>query len=87
MKKKTRKQGKRRRSARHQVSAVHARRRTNSKKQSPEPTSVPWLRIVPAGIEDELDAADFRESSTRRNGRHKFLDVDLYIPESKSRTR
>jgi hypothetical protein len=45
------------------------------------------LRIVPAGIEDELDAAEFRESSTHRNGRHKFLDVDLYVPESKSRTR
>jgi len=87
MTKKTRKQGKRRRSARHQVSAVHTRRRNNSKKQIPEPASIPWLRIVPAGIEDELDAADFRESSTRRNGRHKFLDVDLYIPETKSRTR
>lgn len=87
MKKKTRKQGKRRHSARHEVRAVHTRRRSNSKKQIPEPASIPWLRIVPAGIEDELDAADLRESSTRRNGRRKFLDVDLYIPESKSRAR
>jgi hypothetical protein len=46
---------------------------------------MPWLRIVPTGLEDEPRAEDFREFFSHRNGRRQPRDLDLYTPEDKSR--
>jgi hypothetical protein len=44
--------------------------------------------MLPGAINDEPETTDgFRESFARRNGRRQSPDVDLYIPELKSRTR
>ena len=49
--------------------------------------SMPWLRIVPTGIEDELSTDAGRGLSPLRSGRRQPRDLDLYIPEDNSQSR
>jgi hypothetical protein len=86
MKKKNRKRDPRRRTARLEVLPVHTKRRGAAKKtKKVENASTPWLRVLSSGIDDE--PAGLRESFSRRNGRRQSPDVDLYVPEHKSRSR
>jgi hypothetical protein len=87
MKKKNRKRHKRRQSARHVAPGVHAKRRHLIKQKKAESASVPWLRMVPAGIEDDPGTNVSRGPLSLRNGRRHSPDFDLYLPEENSRTR
>ena len=81
MKKKNRKRRKRRQPARHAAPAVHAKRRHFVKQTKAESASVPWLRIVPARIEDDPDTNLSRTSLSLRNGRRHSPHFDLYLAE------
>lgn len=87
MKKKNRKRRKRRQPARHAALAVHTKRRHFVKHVKVESVSVPWLRIVPAGIEDDPGKNLSRASLSVRNGRRHSPDFDLYHPGKNSRDR
>ena len=87
MKAKKRKQLKRTRSTRHELRAVHAKRRPRRKTKNSGAASSPWLRMVPTNIEDEPGADVVRGFLSNRNGRRQPRDLDLYIPEDRSRTR
>src|SRR4029077_5850727 len=86
MKKKNRKQRKRRRSARHEVRAVQAKRRKSVQKRKVESASPPWLQIVSSGTEDDTSTNVSRELFSPRNGRRQPRDLDLYIPEDTLRS-
>jgi hypothetical protein len=86
MKKKNRKQRKRKQFARHELRAVHAKRRESTKKKIVEYASPPWLRIVPSGIEDDPSTHVPRGLASLRNGRRQPRDLDLYIPEGTLRS-
>lgn len=87
MKKIVRRQRKRRRSARHEVRAVHAKRRESAPKKKIERASTPWLRIVPAGTEDDPIPNGSRGIFPLHSGRRQPHDLDLYIPEDDLRNR
>jgi hypothetical protein len=87
MKKKIGKQGKQRPPARHETRSVHAKQRRSVKKKKSEPAPIPWIKMVPSGVEDEPLSEDFREFFSHRNGRRQPRDLDFYIPEDKSRSR
>jgi hypothetical protein len=87
MKKKNRTQRKRRQSARHEIRAVHAKRRGSAQKKKVECASPPWLRIVPSAIEDDPSTNVSRGFFSLRNGKRQTRDLDLYIPESNLRSR
>jgi len=87
MKKKKRKQRKHRQSARHDARAVPARRRESAKKKKVECASPPWLRIVSSGIEDDSRTDVSGGLFSLRNGGRQPRDLDLYIPEDKTRSR
>jgi hypothetical protein len=87
MKKKTRSSRKRRQTARHVVRTSHPKRRENSKRNRNDTAPAPWLRMMPSETDDEPRAEDFRNFFLPRNGRRQPRDLDLYIPESKSRGR
>jgi hypothetical protein len=87
MKKKNRKRRKRRQSARHVGAGVHAKRRDRIEQKKTDTASVPWLRIIPTGIEDDSRTNVSRGSLFFRNGRRHSPDFDLYLPEENSRTR
>jgi hypothetical protein len=87
MKKKDQSQRKRRQSARRELRVVHAKRRGNARKKKVECASPPWLRIVPSAIEDDPTTNVSRELFLLRKGRRQPRDLDLFIPESKLRSR
>ncbi len=87
MKKKTRNQRKLRKSARHEVPTVHAKRRGNAQKKKIKCPSTPWLRIVPSAIEDDPSTDVSRRLFSLRKGRRQPRDLDLYIPEADLQSR
>jgi hypothetical protein len=87
MKKKDRKQRKHKQFARHELQAVHAKRRGSVKKKKVKRASPPWLRILSGGIEDDPSENVSRGLFSLRNGRRQPRDQDLYIPEDSSRSR
>jgi hypothetical protein len=87
MKKKNSKRRMRRHSARHEVRAVHAKRRESLKQRKVEVASTPWLRIVPTAVEDDLSTEVSGGFFSHRNGRRQPRDLDLYAPEHDQRNR
>jgi hypothetical protein len=87
VKKKNRKQRKRKKFARHELRAVHAKRRGSVPKKKVERASTPWLRILSAGIEDDPTATVSRGPVSHRNGRRRPRDLDLYISKDNSQSR
>jgi hypothetical protein len=82
MKKKKHKQ-----SARHEVRAVHRKRRESAPKKNVESATIPWLRMVPSDIEDDPNVNTSRGPSPLRNGKRQPRDLDLYTPEHNLRRR
>jgi hypothetical protein len=87
MKKNNRRQRKRRRTPRQEARGARAHPRARAQKQIVMRGSTPWLRILPAGIEDELSADAGRGLLSLRNGRRQPRDLDLYVPEVDSQSR
>jgi hypothetical protein len=87
MKKRHGRQRKRKQSARHEQRAVNATQRKGVEKTKPERVSTPWLRILPAAIEDDASKEAPRGLFSLRNGRRQPLDMDVYIPEDNPRSR
>jgi hypothetical protein len=87
MKKKARKKAKHRRTTRHALRTIPAKRSLGEDHSEAKHSSTPWLRMIPYGMEDEPRTDDYREFFSQRNGRRQPRDVDVYIPEDKKRTR
>jgi hypothetical protein len=81
--KKTRKRRNRRQQGRQSANPVRANRLGGKQQRKAETEPAKWLRIVPAGIDEDPNVYAPRGLFSLRNSRRPSKDVDLYFPEGK----
>jgi hypothetical protein len=87
MKQKNSKRRKPQRTARRKTRAGYGKRGESRQNARVECVATPWLRMVPAAIEDELSTDISNRFLSPRNGRRQARDLDLYVPEDNFRRR